>query len=398
MHWTVALGVTLAIQLASALLNASIMVSAPLITAAAGVPVDRIGYYSSLQTVGTMWFLMSGAALIKRFGPLRMLQVGLVLSALAITMIMSAWWPLILLAGLISGIGYGPLPPSSGEILARYAPANRRGLVFSVKQAGVPVGQALGGLIVPAIALAIDWRAGIGAAILFLVVTMVTTQKWRREIDADRDRKARVALADMLSLRHFAAPVRGLRLAPALPGITFAGFGFAMSQTCFFSFFVPYLTADLLLGVAAAGFAYAVLQVCGAVGRVGAGWWADRRSGRVTLAWLSAGATAALIVTAALGQGTPWPLLLAASAFVGLTAVSWNGVYLSEIATIVPREKVGEATAASSFFSFIGYALGPAIFSAIVQLSGSYRLAFLTIAALPALSCLVLLRQMRKRV
>ncbi len=76
MHWTVALGVTLAIQLASALLNASIMVSAPLITAAAGVPVDRIGYYSSLQTVGTMWFLMSGAALIKRFGPLRMLQVG----------------------------------------------------------------------------------------------------------------------------------------------------------------------------------------------------------------------------------------------------------------------------------------------------------------------------------
>jgi len=398
MHWTFALGVALAIQLASALLNSSVMVSAPLITAAAGVPVDRIGYYASLQTIGTMWFLMSGGALLRRFGPLRMLQAGLLLSALAITLITTAWWPLILLAGLISGIGYGPLPPSSGEILARYAPANRRGLVFSVKQAGVPVGQALGGLIVPAIALAIDWRAGIAAAILFLVATMAMTQRWRDEIDADRDRAARISLTDVLSLRQFAAPLRGMRLAPDLPGLTFAGFAFAMAQTCFFSFFVPYLTADLLLGVAAAGFAYAVLQVFGAIGRVGAGWWADRRSGRVTLIWLAAGATAALLVTAALGPATPWPLLLLAAAFIGISAVSWNGVYLSELAAIVPREKVGEATAASTFFSFIGYAVGPASFSAIVQLSGSYRLAFLVTAIMPALGCLVLLRLGRGRV
>lgn len=398
MPWTKALAIAVAIQLASALLSASITVSAPLITAAAGVPVDRIGYYASLQTIGTMWFLMSGGALLRRFGPLRMLQAGLLLSALAITLITTAWWPLILLAGLISGIGYGPLPPSSGEMLARYAPANRRGLVFSVKQAGVPVGQALGGLIVPAIALAIDWRAGIAAAILYLAATMIVTQRWRHEIDAHRDRAAPVSFIDMLSLHHFAAPLRGMRLARDLPGLTFAGFAFAMAQTCFFSFFVPYLTVDLLHGVAAAGIAYAVLQVFGAIGRVVAGWWADRWSGRIILVWLAAGATCALLVTAALGPTTPWALLLAAAGFIGATAVSWNGVYLSELAAIVPREKVGEATAASTFFSFIGYAVGPTSFSAMVQISGSYRLAFLVTAILPALGCLVLLRLGRTRV
>ncbi len=398
MPWLTALGVALAIQLASALLNASVMVSAPLMTAAAGVPVDRIGYYASLQTVGTMWFLMSGGALLRRFGPLRMLQAGLLLSAASVALVTTAWWPLILLAGLISGIGYGPLPPSSGEILSRYAPPNRRGLAFSVKQAGVPVGQALGGLIVPAIALAIDWRAGIAAAILVLIATTLGAQRWRGEIDSHRDRQAAVSFAGLFSLGVVAAPLRGLRLSPALPPLTFAGFAFAMSQTCFFSFFVPYLTVDLTLGVAAAGFAYAVLQVFGAIGRVGAGWWADRHSGLVALAWLSAGSTLALLVTVSLGAATPWPLLLLGSAFIGATAVSWNGVYLAEVAASVPREQVGEATSASTFFSFIGYAIGPAGFSAMVQATGSYRIAFLAVAVLPAIGAIVLMRLARQKV
>jgi MFS family permease len=61
-----------------------------------------------------------------------------------------------------------------------------------------------------------------------------------------------------------------------------------------------------------------------------------------------------------------------ASGLAGVAAGSWNGIYLGEVARAAPEREIGQATAASTFFVFIGYAVAPAVFGALVTFTGGY--------------------------
>jgi hypothetical protein len=57
---------------------------------------------------------------------------------------------------------------------------------------------------------------------------------------------------------------------------------------------------------------------------------------------------------------------------LGLSAVGWNGLYLSEVARLSPSEEVGATTGAAMFFTFTGVVVGPALFSIVHDAVGSY--------------------------
>jgi len=396
MSWQLAVAATFLMQAAISLLNSAVIVSAPVLTAAAGVPIERIGYFASLSTVGSMWYLMSCGALLPRIGPLRLLQLGLLLAAAGAALVLPANWSLLLLGALLFGIGYGPQPPATSDILARHAPPERRSLAFSIKQSGVPAGNALAGIMIPAVALAFDWRIAIALAILIVIASMLLVQPARAALDAERDPARPIPLRRMFSPAILAEPVRALRLSRSLLPVTFAGFCFASSQSSFFSFFVAYLSVDLNAPLAQAGLAYAILQLMGAGGRIACGAIADRTSGIATLIVLAFASALALLLTAGMDATWRWPIVLAVGGFAGVAAVSWNGVYLAEVARLVPRERVGEATSGSTFFTFIGYAVGPAAFAQLVERSGSYDLAFACMAALPLLGAVALFAARRR--
>ena len=61
-------------------------------------------------------------------------------------------------AALAIGIAYGLPNPAASIVLARHAPADRRGLFFSIKQTGVPIGVALAGLLMPPGLVTLGWR------------------------------------------------------------------------------------------------------------------------------------------------------------------------------------------------------------------------------------------------
>src|ERR1700722_10900816 len=98
---------------------------------------------------------------------MRLVQLCLVACRLGIVLVASARLPLVILAALILGLGYGPVTPASSHILVRQSPVGRRALIFSIKQTGVPLGGVLAGIIVPILVLSLGWRASalaVGAA------------------------------------------------------------------------------------------------------------------------------------------------------------------------------------------------------------------------------------------
>jgi predicted MFS family arabinose efflux permease len=79
-----------------------------------------------------------------------------------------------------------------------------------------------------------------------------------------------------------------------------------------------------------------------------------------------------------------WPLVvvMTVTALYGFTAVSWNGVFVGQLAQQAPREHVSEVAGAGAFCAFAGVAAGPAVFSAVLGATGSYAAGFAVFAAL----------------
>ena len=173
--WLLALGATAMVQSSASFMDQCLPVVAPLLTASTGVAPERIGNLSSLTSFGTVLFLAFGSAFLARLGPVRTLQCGAALSAAALVMAASGRWPVLVVAALLLGIGYGPTPPAGSRILAATAPPQHRTLIFSIKQAGAPAGGALAGLIVAPVAAAWGWPS----ALLLAIVAGVGRRRWR---------------------------------------------------------------------------------------------------------------------------------------------------------------------------------------------------------------------------
>src|SRR5690606_9820196 len=105
--------------------------------------------FSSLTFLGGSAVSFVSGALIRRYGPIRACQAGLLLAAGSLALIGVGFVPLMLAAAFLVGVGYGPTTPAGSQVLARVSPPAYRGLVFSIKQAGVPFGGFLTGLFAP---------------------------------------------------------------------------------------------------------------------------------------------------------------------------------------------------------------------------------------------------------
>jgi MFS family permease len=370
-----ALIATLAIQ---ALVSMTVLTPPVLAALAApdiGVASERIGLFTALVYAGAILSSAGSGALLARIGPLRLSQWCLALCAAGMAVASLAILPAIVLGAALMGLGYGPVTPASSHILIRQTPPDRRSLVFSLKQTGVPVGGALAGFIAAPLALMIGWRGAALAVAGASLALALAVEPMRSRFDS-RDNVGPVAAR---------SPLAGIRLVlrtPTLRRLALSSTTFAATQLSLATFLVTFLTERAGMQLVTAGIVMAVAQGAGIVGRILLGWVADRflRAGRV-LALLGIGMAAASVATGLISSAWPLPSIFAATAMLGLTGLSWNGVYLAEVAAIAPSGAAGAATGGALSVTFLGIVLGPALFSAVVSLSGSYTLGFAIVAA-----------------
>lgn len=155
---------------------------------------------------------------------------------------------------------------------------------------------------------------------------------------------------------------------------------------------VLYLTEDLLYPVVTAGVILAITQAGGVLGKPGSGLLSDRVFGgsRRSVFMLWVGVTCLVCLLIALwGRSLSWGVYPVLFIF-GVTAIGWGGVYLALVAELTDTRFVGTVTGITGVFAVLGGMVGPILFGYIVDVTGSYRLAWLSGAAFSAL-CVVLL-------
>ncbi len=374
------LTIALLIQLATAFSEMTVPVLGPVITAQAGVAPETIGYFSSVFAAGTMLYMVLAADATARVGAVRLLQLGALLSAVALVCVTLSLWPAILFAALLLGLGNGPNGPASSYLLARGVRSERQGLAFSIKQSGVPIGAFLAGLIMPSLALLLGWQMALLGVAAVTAITAVVVQPFRSDLDQECSSRRRADPTGTLAPQRLRSPIATLRENPGLLGLAYCGSALAVVQGCVFAFFVTYLVDRHDLSLTLAGTAFALFQAASVAGRVLAGWVADRigsmRRVLLSLALLGAlGVLGLAAITTAWSQAAIFAMALA----TGLVICSWNGLLLAGVALTVPQQRVGAATSAILFFVFLGFVVGPAGFAVCVELWG-YEPAFIILA------------------
>lgn len=385
-----ALALTLSIQAFGSAAVIAPTAVAPLLLESLQLPPAAIGVYIALVYVGAMIASVVGGHLVMHHGPIRTSQYSLALCGTGLLAVCSGVTAVAAAGAVLLGLGYGPITPASSQVLARTTPAHRIGIVFSLKQTGVPLGGVLAGFVAPPLALASGWPAALMAIAAGCAACAALAQVLRAGLDVGLRPGGRWPRPGTLL-----QPVRMVWGEPRMRVLACCSLVFSAVQVSLTSYAVAFLTDQLHWQLVAAGVALSVSQSGGVVGRVLWGWIADRGPGaqRVLLG-LCATMMAGGVAMALLGPGTPRAVTLAVLAVYGGTAIGWNGVFLAVVARLAPRGEAGVVTGGTLAFTYLGVVTGPPLFGALASAGYGFGLAFAA-TALPLAACLAALHRLR---
>ena len=289
----------------------------------------------------------------------------------------SSYAELVSAIAVAGGLGAGVNAASGRAVMAWFA-QEERGLALGIRQMAVPLGGAVGAIVLPVLNAHVSLRAAfVGLAVGCFLAGVVAAVLIRVEPAEDHSVLAR--------------PLRDPRVWRICIGSTF----YVVTQLSLLGFFVLFLHDRRGVSTATAAGALAATQLLGAAARIAVGRWSDRLRARIVpLRRVALGIAVSVGMTAALLYASTWlvvPLLVVASTF----GLSWNGLSFAAAAEAAGRARSGAAIGLQQTFLAAGGIIGPIGFAAVVHHT-SWRVAF-ALAALSPLAGYALLSPLAER-
>jgi sugar phosphate permease len=414
----VALGVVWSAYLVVFLSRLCVGPLAPFLKESFDLSNAQIGGLTSATAVAYAPTLVFAGWLADRIGVRRALLIGTLVTGVCIGAVALApsYAMMLVLLGL-SGFGCGFIYPTAVKAIMVWFPARERATAVGVNQAAVNVSGMLGAGVMPALAIALSWRAGfvfaaalafaVGAVALVLyrdprpgeppaapaggqgeLVAMYEVEQGLPAVTGDEE-------TDRAALRPgFIAVIRSRDI--LLMGL--AALFLCMVEFAALSQLVLFLSVSWAYTVTAAAGLLAATQAAGAVGKPLSGLVSDRLLGRrrkpalLALAGL-AGLACAILALARPGQD--W-LLWTALLLLGVGAVGWGGLFGTLAGETAGHAAAGAAAGVTGAIDNIGIFAGPPLFGLIVDRTGSYAPAWWAMTAAAAAAA-VLLASVRER-
>ncbi|HEX8611669.1 MAG TPA: MFS transporter [Telluria sp.] len=358
-RWKV-LSVGVAANASFAAAFAGIPAAAVMMRSAYGFTDAALGLALGAMGLGIACSEFPWGVLTDRWGDRKVLLTGLGGTALALLLMALCGAPgaqgvpglgLVGAGLLVVGMLGGSVNGSSGRAVMVWFSSAERGMAMSIRQTAVPLGGAVGALILPTLARGAGFAAVYALLSACCVISLLLTWTWLRDPPASAAPGPAVA-------GHAPPPDRGrLWAMVAAIGILCA------PQFAILTFGTVFLHDVLHAGVGATTTALVGLQ-CGAMGmRVWSGRWTDRHGNRA--AFLRAATWISMLCFVMLGLAS-WVLartlahgplvlaaMLAALAVSGVCVSAWHGVAYAELVTLAGAQKAGTALGLANTSVFV---------------------------------------------
>jgi MFS family permease len=336
-----------------------------------GLGASTLGELVAVYYLGAASTSLVLGRLVESVGYLRVMRISCCVSSAALVGVATAARSAWLLGGLLvtAGIASSALQPAANAYLSTGLPARRQGLAFGIKQSAIPLTALLAGLSVPGVALTIGWRYAFALAGIFAAAVALLLPRRVRSLAADRSWPGGV--------------VPGARRLGSL-WVLAAGFGLGVGSAGALSAFLASSAVSAGMASGRAGLLLAAGGAASVLGRLVAGWRADRREG----GHLSAVAIMLLVGAAAYGALAASSALSSAAAFLPVAVVAfsvgwgWNGLFNFAVVANYPDQPAW-ATGVTQMGGRVGGVVGPLVFGQLVQ-----HFSYATAWAATGLACL----------
>ena len=346
----------------------------------------QVGLFFTAFYLGMAGLSLATGWLADHLGIRRTTVVGhwvLGIFTVAVSMASSFGWAF---AGfLLAGLGYSFLNPASTKGIMVWFSREKLATAMGFKQTGVPAGGMVTAVIGPPLVLAVGWRgamACIGA--VNLLFGLLFGILWR-----DPEQKSE-------SVNPAPNPVRGQgrKTVKTLLIISCGTALFLVGQMSLLTYIPLYLKDYLGLSAYRASQALAVTQGGAMLGRIGWGAVSDRCFGgrRKIVLLLIGGLSAALTLGLSfLPPGLSIFLLVPIIFFSGFCLIGYHGVSYSLIGEVAGHANTGVALGLMITVNAVGTVVATPLFGYLVDVTGSYAVAWRALAGTLLVGTLVFL-------
>ncbi len=343
---------------------AGIVTMAPVIRQDLGLSATQFGLLASAYAATQGIFGLPVGSVIDRIGVRRALIAANLLAGVGAVLLSSAGgFVAALLAMGVTGLAYSFVNPATSKGVFLWFPANRRGTAMGIKQAGVPLGGLLGAGL-GALATWIEWRALLYVIVGSAALGSLTCLSLPR---GSTDTSARVRFDIWSDIRSVLSD-RNLNV---------FNLGVAFYQAGQFNF-LAYVTLFMREAVQAsqplAAACLGIAQAASAVGRLGWGAVSDflfhsRR--KPVLVLMAITAVMSLIVMSFLTSGAIVPAVIL-TAILGLTLPGYVALVQTIVVEAAEPRFAATAVGYNRIYASAGAIVGPPLFGAIIDFTGSY--------------------------
>lgn len=315
--------------------------------------------------------------------------VALTMIAMGLTSLAAAAlhpsYPVLLLFLLATGAFYGSILPGGQRAIARWFEPGLQSMATGIRQAGLPLGGSLAGIILPPLALHYGWSWAIAVqGVAGIVGGAVFAVLYRKSGDGGSTRRK-----PSVNIRHL---VRTLLAEPIVRSLLTSGLVLVAFQYVISTQILIFLSNHLDIPVVTAGLMYSAAQVAGIVGRIGLAWtsdhlWPGKRLR--SLRWLLVVSAVPVAALATLGSQSPYWIDYGLCLVLGLLSAGWYPLYLVQVTELAPRTAVASTLSFAITLNQIIASVAPPLFGYLCGAVG-YPVSWLLLGVLFIVSALQL--------
>lgn len=344
-----------------------------------GITRSELGWIVSTNVILGALLSPSAGRLTDRIGGRRAVALLFAFSATAFVVFgLAPAIGVMVVASAIAAVAQAAGNPSTNLLIRTHLDEGARGIATGIKQSGVQGAVTVAGIVLPSAAIASGWRPTMITVALLPVAGLVLALAV----------VPRSHQADQSQVTETASVPRSVRW--------LAGYGMLFGFAGAVTFYVPlYIEEAVGLDPRIAGLVAAAIGATAFAARIIWARFAERRDSYI--APLAAMALLSVFAAVTMAAGTTVPAIVwPAAVLIGASSSAWNSVGMLAVIN-----RTGHATGRASGVVLLGFliglGIGPPVYGATVDATGSYALMW-TISLIASLGSAVIIALWRRAI
>lgn len=351
------------------------------------------GLLVSVVNVGPLFCMLFVGRLLDQYNEKILISISSFLlgSSLLLTNIVSGFNGLLFVLLLI-GMFYSVSQPGGSKVILKWFRKENRGLAMGIRQAGIPIGGALAGVLIPFLTVQYNMTYAINSiACICIIGGLLFFMFYKEPYVQEEARKGNNNISFWMELK---VVICKKELYP----IYITGICMISLQMVLVGHFMKFLAGEQSITSIVAGTVFSVMFFSGMIGRIALAAISDvlyKGNRRIPL-FIAVCASIGLILLLVMNIHTIMSgVLYSVSALLGFFSIGWFSLFIAEVAELASEESVGITVSVALTLNQIAIIVAPVLFGYIVDEKG-YTYAWLCIVVLLSISAVSLYRKNKK--